>query len=97
MPTPNTIFSYPSIHGRSFARRLAHRRISGRPGSGRPRSGARPARPFFLPSSTQQVKRSGARRRASLRPRTLLREVGRATLALGGLVAWATVILALAG
>ena len=97
MPTSNTMFSYPSIHGRSFARRLAHRRLATRPVSTRLRSGARSARPPFLPSSTQHVKTLAVRRRAPRSLRTLLPEIVRATLALGGLLAWATVLLAVAG
>ena len=90
MPTPSTIFSYPSIHGRSCARRLAHRGLAARAGASR--------RSLFLPSATQHVRRTRARRRARpLTPRAVLREVGRATLALGGAIAWATVLLAFAG
>jgi hypothetical protein len=102
------MLSYPSIHGRSFARRLAQRRLASHAPASRARSRERTLTPgtagraFFLTPSTQQVKsgalRSHERRvHADVEARDVLREACRAGLAIGGLVAWASVVFALAG
>jgi hypothetical protein len=80
---------YPSLRGRSLSRRFKRRapmvkRWAHRRGEAG-RLTATSKGPFFLRRDTQHVKTS-----------RVAREVGRAVLALGGLAAWAFVVLLIA-
>ena len=84
-----TVLSYPSIHGRSMGRRLAHRGLATRRAGSRgrlPRKAASPSKggAFFSPRSAQQVERIAV-------------EIGRAALAAAALAAWGGIAIVIAG